>query len=149
MYPYVLALHNLMRWVFLILAVVAAVRAFMGWLGKREWTETDRKVGSFTGIAGDIQLLLGLLLYFILSPITTAALRDFGAAMSSPEMRFFAVEHVLYMVLAVVSAHLGSILARKAQDPSSKFKRAALWFTLTVLFVLLGMPWMRPLLPHL
>jgi hypothetical protein len=146
MYSVVLAIHNVLRWVVLILAVVAVVRAYMGWLGKKEWTPADRKVGMFTGMAIDIQLLLGLLLYIFLSPLTRSVFQNFKAAMSVPGIRFFGLEHVLFMVLAVVFAHLGSILPRKVEDALSKHKRAALWFTLMLVVLLLGIPWMRPLL---
>jgi len=67
MYPFILGLHNLFRWVALVLAIVATVGAFLGWFGKRQWSERDRKIGSFFGMAMDIQLLLGLILYFVYS----------------------------------------------------------------------------------
>lgn len=149
MYAVILAIHNIVRWIVLILAVVAVVRAYWGWFGKRGWSETDGKVGSFLGMAVDTQLLLGLILYIFLSPITRTAFQDVGAAMQVPNVRFFAVEHVLYMLLAVVFAHLGSILPRKVDESEAKYKRAALWFSLALLLILLGMPWMRPLLPGL
>jgi hypothetical protein len=149
MYPFILGLHNLFRWVALVLAIVATVGAFLGWFGKRQWSERDRKIGSFFGIAMDIQLLLGLILYFVYSPITRQALADFGAAMGVKDLRFFGVEHVFYMVLAVVFAHLGSILARKAPESKAKFQRAAIFFGLSLLLMLLGMPWTRSLIPFM
>jgi hypothetical protein len=149
LYPIILALHNIVRWVVLILGVVACVRAFLGWLKKRPWEPMDRKVGMFFGISIDIQILLGLLLYFIYSPITKSALQNFGAAMKAPDVRFFAFEHVFYMVVAVVFAHLGGILPRKVDEAVSKHKRAALFFSVALLAILLGIPWMRPLLPGL
>jgi hypothetical protein len=148
MYPFILALHNIIRWIVLILGVVAAGRAFIGWFGKKEWAKTDRLLGMFFGIGMDLQLLAGLLLYFFFSPITTAALRDFGSAMKVNDLRFFAVEHAAVMVLAVVFAHLGSTLAKKAPAATAKFQRAAIFFTLAVLCILAAMPWARPLLPH-
>jgi len=149
MYEFFLAMHNIMRWVALILAIVATVTAFLGWFGKRQWSERDRKIGSFFGMAMDIQLLLGLILYFVYSPITRQALADFGAAMGVRDLRFFGIEHVFYMVLAVVFAHLGSILARKAPESKAKFQRAAIFFGLSLLLMLLGMPWTRSLIPFL
>jgi uncharacterized membrane protein YozB (DUF420 family) len=147
MYTFILAVHNILRWIVLILAVIALVRAFSGWFGRREWTETDRKVGTFFGVSLDVQLLLGLILYFALSPITRAAFQDFGAAMRNDVARFFVLEHFLYMVLAVVFAHVGSVTSRRATEDVNKHRRAAIWFTLAVLALLLGMPWFRPLLP--
>lgn len=146
MYEFVLALHNLVRWVVLILAILAVVRAYLGWFGKRAWTGRDRQVGMFTGIALDIQLLIGLLLYIFFSPLTRSAFQNFGAAMGNSDLRFFAVEHVFTMVLAVVFAHLGSILPRKVENAMIKHQRAAIWFSLLLVILLLGTPWMRPLL---
>ena len=149
MYPFVLAVHNIVRWVALILAILAVVRAFIGWLGKRDWTDRDRKIGVFFTSAMDVQLLLGFMLYFLLSPLTTAALRNFGAAMGNDVSRFFALEHALYMILAVVFAHLGSAFSKRADEPVKKHRTAAIWFGLSLIIILLGMPWMRPLLPGL
>jgi hypothetical protein len=149
MYPLILGLHNLVRWVALILAIVATVGAFSGWFGKRQWSERDRKIGSFFAIAMDIQLLLGLILYFVYSPLTRTALADFGAAMGVADLRFFAIEHFFYMFLALVFAHLGSVLARRAPDSKAKFQRAAIFFGLSLLLILLGIPWTRPLIPFM
>ena len=147
MYSAVLSIHNIIRWIALILGILAAVRAYLGWFGNREWTVKDRKIGSYFTIAMDVQLLLGLLLYIFLSPTTRTAFQDFGAAMQVGDLRFFVLEHPLFMVLAVVFAHLGSILSRKAEQTNAKFRRAAIWFSLSVLAVLLGMPWMSSIFP--
>ena len=149
MYEVILAIHNILRWVALILVILATAFAVIGWLGKRQWAERDRKIGAFTTIALDIQLLLGLLLYFVLSPLTKTALQDFGAAMGVADLRFFGLEHALYMVLAVVSAHLGNALSKRATEPRAKFMRAAIFYGLALLLILLGMPWGRSLLPGL
>lgn len=149
MYGVILALHNIFRWAALILAIVVVVRSFLGWFGNRKWTDRDRKLGSFFGISMDIQLLLGLLLYFVFSPMIRTALSDFGAAMGSSDVRFFAIEHTMSMFLAVIFAHLGSVLARRATDSKAKFKRAAIFYTLALLLILGAMPWMRPLFPGL
>jgi hypothetical protein len=148
MYPFILTLHNILRWIALGLVLLATVRAFIGWFGKRDWSETDRKIGTFTTIGVDIQLLVGLVLYAI-SPLTRSAFQDFGAAMGISSLRFFAIEHVVYMLLAVVFAHLGSALPKRAQDSQGKFMRAAIFFGLALLLILLGIPWSRPLLPGL
>jgi hypothetical protein len=149
MYAFILAVHNILRWIVLILLVVALVRAFWGWFGKVEWTPMDRKVGMFYSVSLDIQLLLGLVLYFVLSPITKLALGDFGAALASTDLRFFAFEHILMMILAVVFAHVGVAAAKRADESILKHRRSAIWFSLSLIVILLGMPWLRPLLPGL
>lgn len=146
MYSVILVLHNWLRWIVLILAIVALVRAYRGWLGKRGWSESDRKAGSFFGMALDIQLLLGLILYFFLSPTTRTILQNFGAAMSDPNQRFFGLEHILFMIVAVILVHVGTAMARRADQPELKQRNAAIFYTLAVIIILVAIPWSRPLL---
>ena len=94
-----------------------------------------------------MQLLLGLILYFALSPITRLAMNDIGAAIANIDLRFFAFEHFLVMVLAVIFAHVGVATAKRAAEPEIKHRRSAIWFSLSLIAILLGMPWFRPLLP--
>jgi hypothetical protein len=148
MYMVTLAAHNILRWVVVVLAAYALVRMFAGLFGKKEFTETDRKSLSFYTISMDIQLLIGLLLYFVLSPITTSALGNFGAAMRDSNLRFFAVEHISVMIVAVILAHVASMMVKRATTSASKFRRGAIWGTLSVLALLFAIPWWRPLLPH-
>jgi len=147
MYPIVLGLHNIMRWIVLIVGILATVRAFMGWLGKRPWTDRDNKLGLYFTISLDVQLLLGLLLYVVLSPITTAAFSDFGAAMADPTTRFWLVEHISMMIVAVILGHVGRTLSKKATVDTKKHQRAAIFFALALLAILAAIPWFRPLLP--
>ena len=137
MYPLIVGTHNLLRWVVVILAIYALVRVYMGWLGKKEFTETDRKALSFYSIGLDIQVLLGLVLYFMGGWYNVFG--NMGAA--SGEVRFFGVEHITMMLIAVVLAHLGVVMSKRATTPAGKFKRAAIYVTLSVLAVLAGIPW--------
>jgi len=146
-YPLVLWIHNLVRWVVVIMGALALIRAYRGWLGKRGWDRLDRMAGVFFTSALDLQLLLGLILYFFLSPITRAAFQDLSGVMGNPQARFFVLEHVFYMVVAVILAHVGSSLARKANEATDRHRRAALWYSLSIVALLIGMPWTRPLLP--
>lgn len=147
MYSIILAIHNIVRWVVLIIGVVALVRVYVGFLGNRDWGELDRRLGIFFSSAVDIQLLLGIILYFFLSPITRTIFSEFSEAMSSAGIRFFVLVHPFYMILAVVFAHLGSILPRRVDESRAKFARAAIWFTLAFAVIMLGIPWSRPLFP--
>ena len=150
MQTFVVGLHNIIRWVVVALAVVTLVRTFSGWFGKRAWTASDRKVGIFFTSAIDMQLLLGVLLYFVYSNWGLKAILEQGmsAVMKQDTYRFFTIEHAFYMLLGMVFAHLGSALPKRAKDDLTKHKRAAIFFSLAVLVILLGMPWFRPLLPN-
>lgn len=151
MYGFILAVHNIVRWVVLIAGILAAARALIGWFGKKEWTKQDRLFGIIFTSSVDVQLLLGILLYFVFSSWGVQAILDKGMSfvMGESQYRFFAIEHVFFMVVALVFAHLGSALPKKVDDAVSKHKRAAIWFSLAVLTILAGIPWWRPFLPGL
>ena len=127
MYPAALLLHSWLRWVVVVLALVAILRAAPG--------RPDRSALLFT-IALDVQFLVGILLYAALSPMTRAAMQNMSAAMHTSTIRFWAVEHPFAMVLAVAFAHIGR----------SRPNRAVLFFTIALVLLLIGMPW--PGLPY-
>jgi len=145
MYSVVLFLHSWVRWIVMIAAVVAIVRAFYGWLGKKDWAKLDDQLGLLFSTSLDVQMLLGLILYIFLSPITQAAFKNLGAAMSDATLRFFTLEHLLYMLVAVVLGHVGRALSKKATEPVAKHRMAAILFGLATLAILLAIPWSRPL----
>jgi hypothetical protein len=145
MYPFLLTLHSILRWVVVILGVIAIIRGFAGWLGRKDWAATDDKLGLAFTISLDLQLLIGLVLYFFASPITMGALQDMAAAMGNSVLRFFTVEHVFGMVIAIIVAHVGRALARRATTDAGKHKRAALFYLVSLLIVLVSIPW--PFLP--
>ena len=141
MYSAVLTAHSWLRWAVVIAGVFAIVRAIGGASRRRSWTRLDDRAGFWFVLALDLQLLVGLSLYFALSPITRAALEDFGAAMRSSGLRFWAVEHVFGMIVALVLAHAGRARTRKLTDSTARHKVAAICFVLALLAVLISIPW--------
>jgi magnesium-transporting ATPase (P-type) len=146
MYLLTLSLHNVLRWAVLVAAVYVLIRTLPGWSGRKAWTPADRRAGAiFTGFM-DLQLLVGLALYLGVSPLMQGILSNFGAAMQDNGQRFFAVEHIAVMLLAVVFAHVGSVLSRNALSDAAKFRTASLWYGLSLIAMLALIPWWRPLL---
>jgi hypothetical protein len=145
LYLILLTLHNWTRWLVVIAGLVALVMALIGWFGRKEWMKSDRLAGLVFSIILDIQFLIGLTLYF-LSPFGSRGLADMGAMMANQEMRFFGLEHVFYMLLAVIVTHVGASLARRAENSLSKFRRAAIWYAVALVILAVGIPWWRPLL---
>jgi hypothetical protein len=141
MHPLTLTVHSLVRWAIVIVGIVAVVRAVMGARGGRPWTQLDDRLGLIFTSAMDLNLLLGFLLYFLLSPLTKSALQDMGAAMGNSGLRFFAVEHALLMIIAVVVAHIGRSRAKKAAADAGKFKQTAIFFGIALVLVFLAIPW--------
>lgn len=147
MYSFVLAVHNIVRWLVLILGIIAIVRAYIGWFGNKDWTDLDDKLGLGFTISMDMQLLVGLLLYIFLSPITTNAFANMSAAMSDSGTRYFLIEHSLMMLIAIILAHVGRSRAKKQEDDTRKYRTTAIFYTIALLIVLAAIPWFRPLLP--
>lgn len=143
MYTLILGLHNIFRWAVIILALIAIVNAFIGWFGKRAWTEKDRKFGTYFTISMDVELLLGLLLYLFVSPAgwLQQVFSNFGGLMNSATGRFFGLEHIFFMFVAVILGHIGSARSRKVEGDVNKFRNAAIWFTLAFIIILLMIPW--------
>lgn len=146
MYAGVLLLHSWLRWAVLLAALVVLVRSLSGWATGRGWSRGDDGAGSaFVGIL-DVQMLLGLLLYGWLSPITWAAFADLGGAMRQPMLRFWAVEHVFGMVAAIVVAHVGRTRLRHATTDRQRHRITAISVGIAVLLVLATIPW--PFMPY-
>ena len=139
MYTIALILHSWIRW-FALIAVFGVVLAAVR--GKVEGGQSvaDRW-GAFAMMALDLQMLIGLLLYLVVSPNMAEIRAHFGEAMQNPQLRFWAVEHLTAMVVAVVIAHVGRVLARKAKTPASKRTRLLVCFGIALLAMLLGTPW--------
>ena len=140
-YALVLAIHSLLRWVVLGVGIFALVRAAGGHRARRPWTAADDRAGLWFVVAMDVQFLLGLLLYAALSPMTRVAFADFGAAMANSTLRFWAVEHLFGMVVAVALVHVGRVRARKTADTVRRHRVALLFFGLALAAVLLTIPW--------
>jgi hypothetical protein len=147
MYPYVLGLHNIVRWIVLIAGAWSVFLVWRGWLQRRQWTDAEaRATRAFLG-ALDLQFLLGLLLFAVFSPITRQGFHDLGAAMSDPPLRYFLLEHPVIMLVAVASAHIGAVQVRRAAADAERFQRASILYGLSLAAVAGFIPWARPLIP--
>lgn len=89
----------------------------------------------------DLQLLLGLVLYFGLSPFTKQALTNIGGAMSNSALRFWAIEHAVGMVAAVVLVRMGRVMSANAKSPTSARNRRLICFALATVLMLASIPW--------
>jgi hypothetical protein len=140
MYTTVLLLHSWLRWAVILAGLFVLVRAYGGWSGRKTWTGADDTGGFWFILLLDIQVVLGLILYFFLSPITQNAMQNFGEAMRVSALRFWAVEHTFGMVVGVALAHIGRVRARKA-SPARRHRTAAIFYTLALIAILISIPW--------
>ena len=94
----------------------------------------------FLLISAHLQLVIGLVLYFI-SPVVEVALSNFGETMRDTTMRYWAVEHIASMIVGIGIITLGRIMAKKGKNDSAKFRRQAVYFVLAMVLIFSAIPW--------
>ena len=147
MYPILLALHSLTRWLVLVAIVIVLYRSYRGWLGNRGYSRLDNRIRHIAATVLHIQLVIGLWLY-IISPVTNYFLHHFKEAVHLREIRFFGMEHSFMMLTGIVVITIGSAKAKRQQTPRAKFKTQAIWFTIGLLIILSSIPWAFSPLTH-
>ena len=140
MYTGLLHLHNLLRYVVVILLILAVVKSFIGWFAKKEYTASDNKISLFLLISAHLQLVIGLGLYFM-SPIVDVALSDFRETMQDQTLRYWGVEHISSMIIGIAIITLGRIMAKKGANDGAKFRRQAVYFVLAMVLIFSAIPW--------
>lgn len=141
MYHFVLFLHSWLRWILLIFLVIVIIRSFYGWFQNQHFSRGDDRSTLILLALFHTQLLLGLILYFFLSPVTQAAFHDFGTAMKDSYLRYWAVEHVFIMLFSIIIAQIGRIRIKKAHGDKAKFRNGAIYFTLALVLIISRIPW--------
>lgn len=141
MYSIISTVHIVLFVLVFILGINVIVRALRGRSTNALFTESDRKAGLFFMISLHTQLLIGLALYFFLSPITSAAFADFGAAMKDSTTRLIAVEHISVNIIAVVLATVNNAKNKKAIADAAKHKNALIFTIVALVLILSRIPW--------
>ena len=132
--------HSLLRWVLLLLLIAALIKALRGKKGGVPFTVGDKKISLYTMISAHLQLILGGFLYAV-SPTVQNAISNMGAAMKDGVARFWAVEHISMMIIAIALLTIGHIKCKKAKSDQAKFKAQATYFTLGLILILASIPW--------
>ncbi len=129
MYSFLVHLHSGMRHIALLLLLIASLVAFFGIFGKKNYTEGNRKLNLFTLIAIHLQLVIGLILYFV-SP--NVNFKQMGDAV----FRYWNVEHISGMLIAIILVTVGYSKAKKAANSLGKYRTIATFYTLALLIIL-------------
>lgn len=135
----VIILHNILRWGVLIFGVWTVVNAISGLINKRKYANCDDKSNLLFMIFCDLQLLLGLILFFSNAWFDKMK-SGMGAVMKNSVDRFFTIEHGLMMVIAWVLVHVGRASVKRAPE-NAKHKKMLLFFGLALLLILVSIPW--------
>lgn len=133
MYESLKYLHSGFRFLVLLLVVLAIVQSLAGWLGKKAYTEGNRKLNLFAMISAHTQFLIGLGVYFV-SPFV-----QFGSqTMKEATTRYWTVEHIAMMIFAIVLITIGHSKSKKAVLPEAKHRAIAIFYILAVVVIVVA-----------
>lgn len=136
MYQFIQKFHSGWAYLVLLFLVVAVVNAVLGFLSKKEFTAKDRKISLMALIVTHLQLVIGLLVYFV-SPFGVSALGQ----MADKTLRLTSLEHPLINIIAIVLITIGWSKHKKITDAPAQFKTFMLFYGLGLLLILSRIPW--------
>ena len=136
MYTILQKAHSGWAYLALLVLVIAVINAIIGMSSKKEFTPKDRKIALFGLIGIHVQLLFGLILYFV-SPL---GLASFGQ-MADKALRLTSLEHPLINLIAIVLITIGWSKHKKLTTSESKFKTFSIFYGLGLVLVLSRIPW--------
>ncbi|WP_445383874.1 hypothetical protein ACT6NV_07560 [Robiginitalea sp. IMCC44478] len=133
--------HSYLAYVALLVLFLAVANALTGLVQNRMFTmEKDLRISLFTLIICHIQLLLGLLLWFI-SPSGLSALTELGMGGLNSAARLLAVEHPFINIIAIVLITIGWSRHKRFMEGKKKFKSIAIFYGLGLVLILSRIPW--------
>lgn len=142
MYTGFLYLHSFLRWIILLLALIAIYKSYVGMTAGKPFTAGDKKTGLFLMIAAHTTLLIGLV-QWIVGPWGLKNIENmgFGAVMKDPVARFYAVEHLTGMLIAIVLITIGRGVSKKDIPDVVKHKKTFWFFLVALIIILVSIPW--------
>ena len=136
MYYFIQKFHSGWAYIALLLLILAVVNSILGLVSKKEFSAKDRKIALFGFIAIHIQLLVGMILYFV-SPAGFSSLEQ----MNNPELRLTSLEHPLINSIAIVLITIGWVKHKKLITSETKFKTFSVFYGLGLVLILSRIPW--------
>ena len=134
-------LHSGWAYITLLILIIAVVNAIIGVTSNKEFQEKDLRIPLFALIIAHIQLLIGLVAYFMSAQFAFLKEHGMGAAMKDPEIRLVVMEHPLMMILAVILITVGFSKHKNKSTDKEKFKTIAVYYGIALVFVLSRIPW--------
>lgn len=134
-------LHSYMAYVVLAVLIFAVFNAIIGWLGKKDFTmQKDLRISLFALILSHIQLVVGLLLFFI-SANGLKAIQTLGMGGLNAPARLLAVEHPFTNIIALALITIGWSRHKRFMENDRKFKSIAIFYGLGLVLILSRIPW--------
>lgn len=138
MYGILVHLHSIGRWILLLLLLIAIFNSLVA--GGRPFIKSDNRTGLILTITADLMLLIGIALWFM-GPFQQIKASGMGEVMKNSLSRFFAVEHSVGMLIAVILIHIGKSQAKKRIADSVKHKRTVIFYLIALIIILISIPW--------
>lgn len=130
MYTGLFHTHSLLRYFILIGLVVVIIKAVVALGNKQPYGKWDNKLGLYLFIFTHMQLLIGLILYFV-SPFV-----KFGPdTMSDKTTRYWTVEHIFAMLIAVVLITLARTTSKRMTADNAKHKRMLIFNGIALIII--------------
>jgi hypothetical protein len=126
--------HSGLRWVVLALLIGAIINAITG--KSRTYEKKDKMLNLFAMVFLHIQLLIGFVLYFTSENVVFKA-----GWMKVDKFRFYGMEHILMMVIAIALVTIGHSKAKKHSESAKKFSTITLWYSIALLVIIAAIPW--------
>ncbi|AXP80348.1 hypothetical protein CJ739_1257 [Mariniflexile rhizosphaerae] len=136
----VLKLHSYWAYLVLLILIIAVVNALIKVLGDKEYEAKDFRISLFTLIVSHIQLLIGLILYFV-SPKFELWSQLGAEVMKNPLARLYLVEHPLVNIIAVALITIGYSKHKKKLTSKAKLKPIAIFYSIALILFLSRIPW--------
>jgi len=136
MYYFFQKTHSGWAYLLLLILIAALLNAAIGYFSKKEFTPKDRKIALFALVFTHIQLLIGIVVYF-LSPIGLAVLGE----MKNADLRLTSLEHPLTNIIAIILITIGWSKHKSKNTSQEKFKTIFVFYGLGLFLLLLKIPW--------
>ncbi|MEI6945865.1 hypothetical protein V9K67_01610 [Paraflavisolibacter sp. H34] len=140
MYPTLIFLHSLTRWLVVGSLLYVLFRAGRGYVSKKLFSGRDGAARTLAVTAAHLQLVIGMTLYGQ-SPLVRQFWGHFREAWQDRTLVFFGLAHMLLMLTAVVLLTIGSALSKRKQEDRQKFKTMLAWFGIALLVLFIAIPW--------
>ena len=133
-------LHSYWAYLVIIILIAAVINALIGLFGKKEYGAKDFRVSLFTLIVSHIQLLIGLILYFVSPKFEQWSIMG-SEVMKTASVRLYLVEHPLINIIAIVLITIGYSKHKKKLTSKYKLKIIAIFYTIALVLFLSRIPW--------
>ncbi len=140
MYNIILSLHSFLRWIILLLLLINLVRHFS--TIKKPFGKTDKQLGLVLMIFAHITLLIGIYQWIAGAyGYKNIANNGVNAVMQNATSRFFAIEHTVGMIIAIVLITFARGVYRKQITDVKKHRRCITLYLLSLIIIIAFIPW--------